>query len=311
LARTRFPVDRGLTARMMSTVFLLGLLYAILVTGLVFAGLNLAWVIAIPVVLLFVQYYASDKIALWSMQAKIVSEEQAPQLHAVVDRLCNLANMTKPRVAIADNDMPNAFATGRNQKNSVVCVTTGILRRLDEPELEAVLAHELSHVAHRDVAVMTIASFLGIVAGLAMRMLYWSAIFGGFGGGRGGRNNNQAGGQLALIELGALAVTAVFYALSFLLTRALSRYRELAADRSGAILIGQPRVLASALRKVTGDTGRIPTQDLRTAQAFNAFFFAPALTRGMSMGNLLSTHPSLEARLQQLAELEVAMGRSH
>jgi heat shock protein HtpX len=309
LAKTRFPVDRGLTARMMSTLFLLGLLYAVLVTGLVFAGLNLAWIILIPMALLFAQYFASDKIALWSMKAKIVTEEEAPKLHAVVDRLCNLADMHKPRVAIAQTDFANAFATGRNQKHSVVCVTSGILRRLDEPELEAVLAHELSHVAHRDVAVMTIASFLGIVAGFAMRMLYWSALFGGMRGGR-GRGNNNAAGQLFLIELGALVVTAAFYFISFLLTRALSRYRELAADRSGAILIGQPAVLASALRKVTGDHARIPTQDLRSAQAFNAFFFTPAFTKGVSMHNLLSTHPSLEVRLQQLAELEASMGKS-
>ncbi len=300
---------------MMSTIFLLGLLYAVLVTILVFVGLDIAWVILIPVAFLFAQYFASDKIALWSMKAKIVTEQQAPELHAVVDRLCNLADMRKPRVAIAQTDFANAFATGRNQAHSVVCVTTGILRRLDEPELEAVLAHELSHVAHRDVAVMTIASFLGIVAGLAMRMLYWSALFGGMGGmgggrGRGGGNNNNSGAQLMMIELGALVVTAAFYCVSFLLTRALSRYRELAADRSGAILIGQPKVLASALRKVSGDHGRIPTKDLRTAQAFNAFFFTPALTKGMSMHNLLSTHPSLEVRLQQLAELEASMGHS-
>lgn len=294
---------------MTGTMFLLGLMYAILVTALFFTHLPLAWVIIIPVALLCAQYFTSDKIALWSMQAKIVTPEEAPKLHAVVDRLCNLAGMAKPKVAIANTDMPNAFATGRNQKHAVVCVTTGILRRLDEPELEAVLAHELSHVAHRDVAVMTIASFLGIISGLLLRVLYFGALFGGMGGR--GRSNNNSGGQLIIIELGALVVTAVFYAISFLLIRALSRYRELAADRSGAILIGQPRVLARALQKVTGEVGRIPTKDLRTAQAFNAFFFAPALTKGSSMGNLLSTHPSLEVRLQQLAELEAAMGHTH
>jgi heat shock protein HtpX len=306
LARTRFPVDRGLTARMMTTVFLLGLMYAVLVTALVFSGLSIAWVITIPVVFLFAQYFYSDKIALWSMKAKIVEPEQAPKLHAVVDRLCALADMPKPAVAIANMDMPNAFATGRDQKHAVVCVTTGILRRLDEPELEAVLAHELSHVAHRDVAVMTIASFLGIVSGLLMRVLFWGALFGGGGRGR----NNNSGAQLVLFEFAAMIVVAAFYAISFLLIRALSRYRELAADRSGAILIGQPRILANALVKVTGEMGRIPTQDLRTAQAFNAFFFAPAFTKGVSMGNLLATHPSLEVRLEQLAELEAAMGRN-
>jgi heat shock protein HtpX len=289
------------------TVFLLGLFYAILVAVLAIFVKTLAIVIIIPLGLLFAQYYASDKIALFSMHGKIVTEDQAPKLHAVVDRLCAMADMPKPRVAIAEADMPNAFATGRNAKHAVVCVTTGILRRLDEPELEAVLAHELSHIAHRDVAVMTIASFLGIIAGFMTRMLLWSDLLGG--GGR-GRNNNQGGGQIALFELGALAFSVVFYFLSFLLIRALSRYRELAADRSGAILIGQPRLLANALVKVTGEMGRIPSQDLRAAEHFNAFFFAPAFVKGASLSSIFSTHPSLEVRLEQLAKLEAAMGRT-
>jgi heat shock protein HtpX len=298
---------------MMVTVFFLFIFYAILVTVLLAVVKTLAIVILIPAALIFFQYYASDRIALFAMHGRVVTEQQAPQLHAVVDRLCALADMQKPRVAIADVDMPNAFATGRNQAHAVVCVTTGILRRLDEPELEAVLAHELSHVAHRDVAVMTVASFLGVIAGFVTRMLLWSDMFGGFGGGR-GRNNNQGGAsQLILIELGALAFSALFYFLSFLLIRALSRYRELAADRSGAILIGQPRLLANALVKVTGEIGRIPTRDLRTAETFNAFFFAPALTKGrgnFSVSSLFSTHPSLEVRLEQLAKLEAQMGRA-
>ena len=307
--RSRFPTDKGLTARMMVTVFLLGLFYAILVTVLALFVKSLAIVIIIPLGLLAAQYWASDRIALFAMHGRVVTEQEAPKLHAVVDRLCAMANMPKPRVAVAEADMPNAFATGRNQSHAVVCVTTGILRRLDEPELEAVLAHELSHVAHRDVAVMTIASFLGIIAGFMTRMLLWSDMFGGLGGGR-GRNNNQGGGQLVLFELGALAFSAIFYAISFLLIRALSRYRELAADRSGAILIGQPRVLANALVKVTGEMGRIPTQDLRAAEHFNAFFFAPAFAKGASLSSIFSTHPSLEVRLEQLAKLEAAMGHA-
>jgi heat shock protein HtpX len=296
---------------MMTTVFLLGLFYAILVTVLFLFVKSLAIIIIIPVALIFAQYYASDKIALWSMHAKIVTEEQAPQLHAIIDRLCALADMPKPRVAIADANMPNAFATGRNQSHAVVCVTTGILPpRLSEPELEAVLAHELSHVAHRDVAVMTIASFLGVIAGFVTRMLLWSDMFGGLGGGRGRSNNNQGGGQLILFELGALAFAAVFYFLSFLLIRALSRYRELAADRSGAILIGQPGLLASALQKVTGDISRIPTRDLRSAQNFNAFFFAPASSKGLSLATLFATHPPLQVRLDQLAKLEAQMSKT-
>ena len=311
--RTRFPADRGLTARMMSTVFLLGLLYAVFVTVLFFVGVKLVFILVIAFVLLFVQYFYSDRIALYSMKGKIVTREQAPQLHGVVDRLCAMADMPKPQVAIADVDMPTAFATRRDQKHAVVCVTTGILRRLDEPELEAVLAHELSHVAHRDVAVMTIASFLGILAGLLTRVLLYAGLFGGFGGGgnrgRGG-GGGAAGGQLAILELGMLLFSALIYAISFLLIRTLSRYRELAADRSGAILIGQPRLLAQALVKVTGEMSRVPTRDLRAAEHFNAFFFAPAFAKGVSLSTLFSTHPTLERRLQQLTELEAQMGRA-
>jgi heat shock protein HtpX len=297
---------------MMTTVFLLGLLYAIFVTVLFLVGVKLVFILVIAFVLLFVQYFYSDRIALYSMKGKIVTREQAPKLHAVVDRLCALADMPKPQVAIADVDMPNAFATGRDQKHAVVCVTTGILRRLDEPELEAVLAHELSHVAHRDVAVMTIASFLGILAGLLTRVLAYAGLFGGFGGGgnRGRGGGGGGGGQLAILELGMLAFSALVYAISFLLIRTLSRYRELAADRSGAILIGQPRLLAQALVKVTGEMSRVPTRDLRAAEHFNAFFFAPAFAKGVSLSTLFSTHPTLERRLQQLTELEAQMGRA-
>ena len=298
---------------MMTTVFLLGLLYAVFVTVLFLVGVKLVFILVIAFVLLFVQYFYSDRIALYSMKGKIVTREQAPQLHGVVDRLCAMADMPKPQVAIADVDMPNAFATGRDQKHAVVCVTSGILRRLNEPELEAVLAHELSHVAHRDVAVMTIASFLGILAGLLTRVLLYAGLFGGFGGGGGNRGRGGGGGgggQLAILELGMLLFSAVIYAISFLLIRTLSRYRELAADRSGAILIGQPRLLAQALVKVTGEMSRIPTRDLRSAEHFNAFFFAPAFAKGVSLSTLFSTHPTLERRLQQLTELEAQMGRA-
>ncbi|MGO8724903.1 MAG: zinc metalloprotease HtpX [Acidimicrobiales bacterium] len=297
---------------MISTVFLLGLLYALFVTVLFEVGVKLVFIIVIALVLLFVQYFYSDRIALYSMKGKLVTREQAPQLHGVVDRLCAMADMPKPQVAIADVDMPNAFATGRDQKHAVVCVTTGILRRLDEPELEAVLAHELSHVAHRDVAVMTIASFLGILAGLLTRVLLYAGLFGGFGGGgnRGRGGGGAGGGQLAILELGMLVFSAIIYAISFLLIRTLSRYRELAADRSGAILIGQPRLLAQALIKVSGEMSRIPTRDLRAAEHFNAFFFAPAFAKGVSLSSLFSTHPSLERRLQQLTQLEAQMGRA-
>ena len=298
-------IPAGLTARMFLTGFFIIVLYAAVV-GLLFAlRLQIGFIVFIALALAFSQYWFSDKIALWGMHGHVVTPEDEPELHGVVDRLCALADMKKPRVAIAEVDMPNAFATGRNPSNAVVCATRGILRRLDEPELEAVLAHELSHVAHRDVAVMTIASFLGMIAGLLTRVMLYAGLFGGFGGG-GGRNN-QSGGQIALMEMGVLVVSALVYAISFLLTMALSRYRELAADRSGAILIGRPSLLASALIKVTGDMSRIPTRDLRSAEHFNAFYFTPAIANGASLSSLFSTHPSLEKRLAQLAKLEAEM----
>lgn len=292
---------------MLLTVFLLGLLYAVFITALVLAKINLGVILVIGFGILFVQYYFSDKIALYSMGGRIVSREQQPQLHAVIDRLVAMADMPKPLVALAPTDIPNAFATGRDQKHAVVCVTTGLLRRLNEPEVEAVLAHELSHVAHRDVAVMTIASFLGILAGLMTRMFMFMGLFGGGGNrGRGG----GGGGQVALFELGMILVSAIFYAISFVLIRALSRYRELAADRSGAILIGQPALLAQALVKVSGEMSRIPSRDLRAAEHFNAFYFAPALAPGMSLSSLFSTHPPLQKRLDQLAKLDAEMRRN-
>ena len=294
---------------MLLTMFLLGLLYAVVIAGLVLAKINLAFILVIGCGILFVQYYFSDKIALYSMGGRIVTPEQQPQLHAIIDRLVAMANIPKPRVAIAQTDIPNAFATGRDQKHAVVCVTTGLLRRLNETEVEAVLSHELSHVAHRDVAVMTIASFLGIIAGLMTRVFMLMGLFGGYGNSR-GRGGGSAGGQMALIEMGGLLVSAILYAISFILIRALSRYRELAADRSGAILIGQPALLAEALVKVSGEMSRIPSRDLRAAEHFNAFYFAPALAPGMSLSSLFSTHPPLQKRLDQLAKLDAQMRHS-
>ncbi len=303
------PADRGLTLRMFSTGLMLVLLYGLVIGILVAVGISYAVVLVFAAVLLFVQYWFSDKIALFGMGGRVVTPEQAPELHGVVDRLCALADMKKPKVAVADTDVPNAFATGRSPNSAVVCATSGLMRRLDEPELEAVLAHEISHVAHRDVAVMTIASFLGVVAGLVTRMMFWTGMLGGFGG---GRSSNNQGGQdnAALIEMAVLAVSVIVYAISFLLTRALSRYRELAADRSGALLTGQPSVLASALVKVTGEMSRIPTRDLRAAENFNAFYFTPAIAgNGVSLSTLFSTHPPLQKRLDQLAKIEAELGR--
>jgi len=307
------PADRGLTIRMFVTGLLLVMLYGGFVAILWRVGLSFAFIVVVVALLLFGQYWFSDRIALWSMHGHEVTPEEQPELHGIIDRLCALADMPKPRVAIADVDMPNAFATGRSPKAAVVCATSGLLRRLDEPEVEAVLAHEISHVAHRDVAVMTIASTLGVIAGLTTRMMLYAGLFGGFGGGNRGGGNNQGGQQLVLIEMAVMLVSIVVYAISFLLIRALSRYRELLADRSGALLTGRPSVLASALIKVTGEMSRIPTRDLRRAEAFNAFFFTPALTQGrggISLSALFSTHPTLERRLAQLSELEAQLGQA-
>jgi len=252
------------------------------------------------------QYWFSDRIALYAMNGHVVTAQQAPELHGVIDRLCALADVPKPAVAIADSDVPNAFATGRSPRSAVVCATTGLLRRLDADELEAVLAHELSHIAHRDVAVMTIASFLGVLAGLITRFGLYAGLYGGFG-----QRNGDGDGEdnTALVLMAVVAVSAVVYGISFVLTRALSRYRELAADRAAALLTGRPSVLAAALTKLSAEMAQIPTQDLRHAEPFNAFFFAPALAPGFSLSSLFSTHPSLTQRLEQLAELSVQLSQ--
>jgi heat shock protein HtpX len=303
--RTRFRSDRGLTTRMVVTVFLLGLLYVVFVAALL--ALRVPWLLVLLIAggFFFVQYFFSDRVALFAMHGRVVSEREAPVLHGIVDRLCALADMPKPVVAIADSDVPNAFATGRNTKRAVVCTTTGLLRRLDHEELEGVLAHELSHVAHRDVAVMTIASFLGVLAGFITRIGLQAGMYGGFGGGRRDDRRDQTAVAFLLIVL----VSALVYAISFLLVRALSRYRELAADRAGAFLTGRPSSLAAALTKVTGDMARIPTRDLRAVEPFNAFFFTPAIARGFSLSTLFSTHPPLERRMNQLARIARELGQ--
>jgi heat shock protein HtpX len=291
---TRFIKDRGLTTRMTGVMAILAALYLAFMALLIVQGVSSAAVIVIALGMAVAQWYFSDKVAIASMRAREVSPHQAPELHGMIDRLVAMADMPKPRVYVADMDMPNAFATGRSPKHSAVCVTTGILRRVNAEELEGVLAHELSHVAHRDVTVMTIASFLGVLAGLITR---WGFYLGG------GRSNNN-GLPFLVIWLVSMAVAAV----SFVLTRMLSRYRELCADRSGAYLTGKPSALASALTKISGDMARIPTRDLRSAEPMNAFFIAPAL-RGASLNSLLATHPPLEQRLNQLARISAELGR--
>jgi|SRR3954470_10102094 len=309
MARTRFINDRGLTARMTLVMFLLGALFVALVVGLAYAGGavfggGVAVIIGVAGIgVAWFQWYNSDTLALKAMRAREVSPQEAPELHGVIDRLCALADMPKPRVAISYMDMPNAFATGRSPHHSAVCVTTGILDRLTAEEMEGVLAHELSHVAHRDVTVMTLAASAGIAAGLLTRGAQYGMFFGG--GDRRGNNDNNNGIPFWLI---ALVISLVVYAVSFFLTRLLSRYRELCADRSGAFLTQKPSALASALTKISGEIASIPNKDLRETQSMNAFFIAPAVS-GMTLRTITSTHPSLEQRLEQLAKVSAELGK--
>jgi heat shock protein HtpX len=298
------------------TMFLLGLVFVAFVAAII--GISAAVHASDGAIVFFAvvlggglaigSFFYSDKIALSTAGAQLVTPQQAPELHGIVDRICALADMPKPRIAISPTDLPNAFATGRNSEHAVLCVTQGLMRRLTPEELEGVISHEMSHVAHKDVMVMTVASFLAIIAGLLIRFSFYGELFGG-GGRRGGNNNNQSALPILLI---IMAVSIVVYAISFLLIRLLSRYRELAADRSGALLTGQPSALASALTKVSGSIARIPTKDLREAAPLNAFFFAPALSAQQAQskfGELFSTHPSLDKRLAQLAKISEQMGQ--
>jgi len=285
---------------MTGVMALMAVLYLGFMAFLIAYGFDTIFIVVIAAAFAVAQWYYSDKLALAAMGAREVSPQQAPELHGMIDRLCAMADMPKPRVGISYTDMPNAFATGRSPHRAAVCVTTGILDRLTAEELEGVLAHELSHVAHRDVLVMTLASSAGIVAGMATRGAQYGAIFG-----RGNNNNNGAGAVGFLL---ALVVSLVVYAISFFLTRLLSRYRELSADRAGAYLTQKPSALASALTKITGDIAAIPTRDLRSSQSMNAFFIAPAIS-GASMKTLTSSHPSLEQRLEQLAKVSAELGR--
>jgi heat shock protein HtpX len=313
-ARTRYAPDRGLTVRMGATIFLLGLVFVAFVLAIWVIGTayhaSTAGIVLITIILAggfaIGSVFWSDKIALATAGAREVSpteSKEAARLHGIVDRLCALADMPKPRVAIADTDVPNAFATGRNADHAVVCATRGLMNRLDNDELEGVLAHEMSHVAHKDVTVMTVASFLAIIAALLVRVAFYGELFGG-----GRRDNNQNALPIWLL---LMAVAIVTYAISFVLIRLLSRYRELSADRSGALLTGQPSALKSALVKVTTQIGRIPTKDLRTAQPLNQFFFAPALHLSGKSGlsNIFSTHPSLERRLAELDKIQQQLSR--
>jgi heat shock protein HtpX len=298
---------------MTATMFLLGLVFVAFIAAIIGIGTlyhaSDAALVFFAVVLgggmAIGSLFFSDKIALATAGAREVTPQQMPELHGIVDRLCALADMPKPRVAFADTPMPNAFATGRNSDHAVLCVTRGLMDRLDREELEGVIAHEMSHVAHKDVQVMTVASFLAIIAALLMRMAFYGELFGG-----GGRRDNNSNAGLFMLLL--MAVSIVVYAVSFLLIRLLSRYRELAADRSGALLTGQPSALKSALIKVSEGMNRIPTKDLRAAEGLNAFFFAPAmkLHARASLSTIFSTHPSLDRRLKELDKIQAQLNRA-
>jgi heat shock protein HtpX len=297
----KLGTDIGLTARMFLTMFLLALVYLLFIGVLWRLGISLALLILVAVVLLGAQYYFSDKLILLSLGAREVSEQEAPQLHEIVNRLAQMTGIPKPKVAVIDSPVPNALATGRDPNHALVAVTTGILDQLDQPEMQAVLAHELSHVIHRDIAVMAMASFFATIASFIVQMGLW----GGFGGGYGDeRDRDRGGGAFIVIFL----VSAAVWAISFFLIRTLSRYREYAADRGSAIITREPSQLASALLKISGRMQRIPDTDLRQMQAGSALMFFPAITRG-SLGEIFATHPSLEHRIARLQAMEVQLSR--
>ena len=298
MKRKGYGRDAGLTARMLLTGGMLGLLYvvfAVVLVEVLNAGLLLMIVIVGGMAVL--QYFTSDKLALAGSGAKVVEREQAPELHAIIERLCAMAELPKPRIAMIDTDVPNAFATGRNPKNSAVAVTTGLLSRLEPRELEGVLAHELSHIANRDVLIMTMAGFFAMVAGMITRFSMYSGMFGG--------RSRDSGPPIWLI---VMAVSVVTYFLSYILIRAISRYREYTADRGAALITGAPEQLMSALQKITGAIAQIPQRDLREVQAMNAFFIIPTNLKS-AFGELFLTHPPTEKRLARLAEMARELGR--
>jgi heat shock protein HtpX len=300
MKRRSYGRDAGLTVRMILTSGLLGLLYVVFAVVL-FQVLNvgLAPMLLIVVALAFFQYYTSDKLALAAAGAKVVSREEAPQLHDMVERLCALADLPKPKVAVMDTPVPNAFATGRSPKHAAVCVTTGLWDRLEPKEVEGVLAHELSHIANRDVLVMTLASFFAMLAALLTRFGLYAGMWGG-----GNRRDNN-GPPIWLI---VFVVSLLVYVISYVLIRTISRYREYAADRGSALITGAPEYLMSALQKISSQMTLIPNRDLRQVEGMNAFFIIPAKARG-AVAELFMDHPPLEKRIAALAEIAREMGR--
>jgi heat shock protein HtpX len=301
MKRKAYGRDAGLTARMALTTFTLGLLYVAFAAALIYF-LNVGFVPMLVLVggLAVFQYYTSDKLALRAAGAKVIQRDDAPQLFDTVERLVAMAELPMPRVAIVDTDVPNAFATGRSPKHAAVAVTTGLVRRLEQPEIEAVLAHELTHIKNRDVRTMTLASFFAMLAALVTRFAFYGSLFGG-----GGRDRDNNGPPIWLI---LLLVSWVTYALSWVLIQMISRYREYAADRGAAVITGAPEYLMSALQKIASDMYRIPQRDLREVQGMNAFFIIPTSVK-RTTSELFMSHPPLEKRLAALAEIAREMGR--
>lgn len=289
--------DYGLAARMALTMFLLAALYFVFLVILsVYGGVETYGLIVVAGFFLLIQFFLSDKLVLWSMRGRIVSEQEEPRLHETISRLCAIADLPKPKIAIVESNVPNAFATGRSKDSAVVAVTTSLKQKLTQPELEAVLAHELSHVKNMDMLVITIASFLSTVAFFLVRNMLF------FGMGGGNRDRDRGAGAAIIV----FVVSLLVWVISFLLIRALSRYREFAADRGSAIITGQPSHLASALMAISGVMERVPSRDLREVEGMNAFFIIPAIS-GDSLMSLLSTHPTVEARIRALEEMERRM----
>ena len=292
--------DAGLSARMTLTMFILGALYVVFFIVLYnLFDFGLGAIVVIMGALAFLQYFTSDKLALRASGAKVVTREQAPELHDMVERLAAMADLPKPRVAIIPTDIPNAFATGRSPKKSVVAVTEGLWRRLEPREVEGVIAHELTHISNRDVTVMTIASFFAMVAAMLTRIALYTGMFSG-----GNRDNNNS----APVWLIMFLVSMVTYVVSWILIQTISRYREYAADRGAALITGAPEYLMSALQKISSQMTRIPQRDLREVAGMNAFFIIPTNVK-RTAGELFMSHPPLEKRLRALAEIAQEMGR--
>ena len=281
---------------------ILGLLYIVFLSVLAYIGLGFLPITIIALIMIMAQWYFSDKIVMWSAGAKVVTREQFPELHNLVERIVARNNLPKPRIAVINSRMPNAFATGKGPKSSVVAVTTGLMDTLNTEELEGVIAHELTHIRNRDVLVLTLASLFSTVAWYLMQFGFYGGLYGG-GMGYGGNRNNNSGGAMIIV----IAVALLTWVVSFLIIRAISRYREFAADRGSAQMTGKPVELANALMKISGTMKNVPTRDLRQEEGLNAFFIVPALS-GSTIGNLFSTHPPIQKRVQKLMEMEASMG---